>query len=140
MPRGARPGERRGGRAKGTPNKATIEKLAIAERVRKRSRRARKKLAIEVLEEVMNMSYERAMYYAPAEGSMAPNPNENREMCLKYIRLTIQAAKALLPYQRPKFRAIPVPVPAPAPEQDNEANKTRLNLRIFDTTRLRKPG
>lgn len=30
MPRGARPGERRGGRAKGTPNKATAEIREVA--------------------------------------------------------------------------------------------------------------
>ncbi len=42
MPREARPGKHRGGRAKGTPNKATVEKLAIAERVLNKSSMAGK--------------------------------------------------------------------------------------------------
>jgi hypothetical protein len=61
--------------------------------------------------------------------SLAPNPNENEEMCLKYSRLTVQAAKALLPYQNPRIRAISY---APAPEQHNERKKTRLTSKIFD--------
>lgn len=36
MPRGALPGERRGGRQKGTPNKATLTKEAMRERLRER--------------------------------------------------------------------------------------------------------
>jgi hypothetical protein len=124
MPRGARPGERRGGRAKGTPNKATVEKLAIAERVRNRSRRGRKKSAIEVLEEMMNVFYDLAAYYAPAVGSMEPNPNQNEEMFCKYFRLTFQAAKTLAPYQSPKLRAVSF-TSAPEPEQDLDCDKTR---------------
>jgi len=132
MPRGARPGERRGGRAKGTPNKATVEKLAIAERVRNKSRRAGKKLAIEVLEEIMEAFYDRFIYYQPAFGSMAPNPNQDAKLFRKYARLTVAAAKALLPYQSPKFRAISF---APAPEQHDNRKVTRFTLKIFDKPR-----
>jgi hypothetical protein len=62
----------------------------------------------------------------------APNPNENEEMCLKYFRHTIQAAKALLPYQSPKIRAIRL---APAPEQQKDHKEPPLTLRLFDERR-----
>ncbi len=132
MPRGARPGERRGGRAKGTPNKATVEKLAIAERVRNKSRRAGKKLAIAVLQELMSAFAELVAYYQPAVGSMAPNPNQNEKMFRKYARLTFLAAKALLPYQSPKFRPISF---APGPEQHDNRKVARRTLKIFDKPR-----
>jgi hypothetical protein len=78
----------------------------------------------------MEVSYDRFVYYRPALGSMAPSPNEDEEKALKYFRLTLQAAKALAPYQSPKIRAIRL---APAPEQQKDLPP--LTLRLFDERR-----
>jgi hypothetical protein len=132
LPRGARPGERRGGRAKGTPNKATVEKLAIAERVLNKSRMAGKKFAKEVLEELMSVSADMAAYFQPRVGSMAPNPNQSEKKFLKYARLAVATAKALLPYQSPKLRAIVV---ARSPISATTARQPVFTLAVFDKPR-----
>jgi hypothetical protein len=49
MPRGSSPGERRGGRAKGTPNRATVERAAIAARIADEAKMRGQKLGKEYL-------------------------------------------------------------------------------------------
>jgi hypothetical protein len=55
MPRGAKPGERRGGRAKGTVNRATAERALVAELIMNKASMAGRKLGKERLEEFMEM-------------------------------------------------------------------------------------
>ena len=55
MPRGSKPGERRGGRQKGGKNRATLERAVVAERILKETQMTGRKLGKEVLEEFMNM-------------------------------------------------------------------------------------
>src|SRR5262249_43413537 len=76
MGRGAKPGERRGGRLKGSRNKATIERALIAERVANEAKMAGKKLAKEVLDQFMVLFAGMAAYYQPKPvPGMQQNPN-----------------------------------------------------------------
>jgi hypothetical protein len=57
MPNGVRPGERRGGRKKGTPNRATRECALLAKRVvEEQQGNAGRRLAYEILDEFMHCS------------------------------------------------------------------------------------
>lgn len=76
MPRGSRPGERRGGRKKGTPNKATIER-----RIKMRKMHAR---GTDPMTFFMDILADTA------------NPHQERK----------DAAMALLPYFHPKLASI----------------------------------
>lgn len=100
MTAGAKPGERRGGRAKGTPNKATIDRrLAVlqATGVGDYSERlGRVTLAKMVFEmEVL------AEKYHPDRGD---EPNE--ELFFKYATMAASIASDLAPYQSPKLASI----------------------------------
>jgi hypothetical protein len=100
MSAGARPGERRGGRQKGTPNKATIDRrLAVlqATGVGDYSERlGRVTLAKMVFE--MELQAEK---YHPDRGE---EPNE--ELFFKYATMAASIASDLAPYQSPKLAAI----------------------------------
>jgi hypothetical protein len=108
MPRGAKPGERRGGRLKGSKNKATIEREIIAEQTLARARMEGKKLGKEILEEFMIVFAGRAAHYQPRPPELPPNPNADEAKFLAYARLATDCAKSLAPYQSPTFRAIAV--------------------------------
>jgi hypothetical protein len=57
MPRGSRPGERRGGRAKGTPNRTTVERAAIAARIADEANMRGQKLGKEYLAKYAALRY-----------------------------------------------------------------------------------
>jgi len=59
--RGARKGERRGGRTKGTPNRVTIERAIVAERQLTAAKAAGRLLAKEVLAEFLTLFRDRAL-------------------------------------------------------------------------------
>jgi hypothetical protein len=82
MPRGgSKPGERRGGRQRGTPNKRTLGQMAaLAEAgapasLAKTSASSAKKLARDVIEEFMLFCTGMAAHYQPRPPGAAPNPN-----------------------------------------------------------------
>lgn len=130
MPRGgSKPGERRGGRVKGVPNKATMERALIAANTLVKSRAADKKLAKEVLDDFMALFAGMAAHYQPTPPhAMQQNQYGNPAEFEKYARLAVQCAKDLAPYQSPTFRAIVV---APALEQTSGRKQTRFTLTIF---------
>lgn len=140
MPRGARPGERRGGRVKGIPNRKTIERLekeriandlleaAKAETKLEHARGRSTKLAKDVIEDFMNLFAGIATTCQPYPPSQPQNPNFNEERFEKYARMTVDAARELAKYQSPQFRAIVV---APAPSKTDTTAK-RFTLSIFD--------
>jgi hypothetical protein len=122
MPRGAQPGERRGGRTKGTPNKTPLQKAeALAAKVAKADVRAAVKVAVEPLEhklakEVLDWGMQycvaRAAFRRPALADAPPNPNEDEGEFLKWFALAAEFAKTLAPYQSPRLLAHAIKAPA----------------------------
>lgn len=149
MPRGARPGERRGGRAKGTPNKKHTERQIIeaslkstiktkedAERakiaalaVQAAKREGGAKLAKDKLEEYMATLEGMAGFYQPRPPTQQANKNENFDRFITCLDLAVYCAKELAQYQSPKLRA--VMIAAPPPKASGE-KVTRFTLGIFD--------
>src|SRR5690349_15551098 len=119
MPRGSRPGERRGGRTKGTPNRATVERAAIAARIADEANMRGQKLGKELLAK-----------YAGLFDEMADDRRLAGDVAgfERWARLCCATAKDLAPYQSPTFRAVMV---APQPEK-NDTITTTIRLKIFD--------
>jgi hypothetical protein len=128
---GAKPGERRGGRQKGTPNRATVQKQLIAAQIAERTvadaRTAGRKLAKEVLENFMFGFADLAEHYKPTPEVERPNPHADEDKFAQYAELAIDCAKALAPYQSPTFRAVVV-----APAVEPKEKRIRFTLNIFD--------
>ena len=127
MPR-AQKGQRFGGRAKGVPNKATLQKALIAERTVADARMSGRKLAKEILDDFMQLFAGMAAHYQPTPPDRPQNPSQDEPMFEKYGRLAVETAKALANYQSPTFRAIVV---APPPEEKGEMRK-RFTLTVFE--------
>ena len=108
---GSKPGERRGGRKKGSLNKATIERALMAEREVANANETRQKLAKDHLEELVN-------FYA----RMAISKPDEVE---KWSKLRIEAASRLAPYQSPKLGVVMIQPPS---EQDRLAQMTDEEL------------
>lgn len=156
MPRGAAPGERRGGRTKGKKNRGTIEKERVAAEIAARTvmdaRVAGKKLAKEVLEEFMFLFAGMAATYQPLPpGTITPPGHEpDPAKFNEYARLTVHCASKLAPYQSPTFAAIAISTPGlPVPSQPSGDNVIRLDdpialarvyARIVSGSRERKFG
>lgn len=134
MPRG--PGKHGGprpnsGAPKG-PKPATILKIeraniqeqidASIEKAVTRIEKARadgKKLAVDVLEDFMNLFAGMAAHHQPLPPQQGRNPNEDRVLFMEYSGRAIDCASQLAGYQSPKFKAIAVAasMPFPAPQQ-----------------------
>lgn len=96
-------GERIGGRQKGTPNKATMERLLRAERATRDAKAAGRKIAKDVLDDFMTLFAGAAAYYQPKAGNEGV---ADETKFLSYATLAIDCAKALAPFQSPTFRSI----------------------------------
>ena len=130
MPR-AKGTPKTGGRVKGQPNKATVEKTIIAERIMSEATMSGKKLGKEVLDDFMGVFASMAAYYQPRpgpDGKLTGNPVGNEDKFQQYARLAMQAAKDLAPFQSPTFRAVVV---APAPQQNTGSKVTKFTFGIF---------
>jgi hypothetical protein len=108
---GSKPGERRGGRKKGSLNKATIERALMAEREIATASETRQKLAKDHLEELVD-------FYARMSIS---EPDEVE----KWSKLRMEAASRLAPYQSPKLGVVMIEPPS---EQDRLAQMTDEEL------------
>jgi hypothetical protein len=128
MPRGSKPGERRGGRKKGVPGRTTV---AIEEVAKKHGliTRPGQKLVKDELLKVFEICLGMAARYQPRPDQDSPTGNlaEFKE----WIRISIECGKAIMPYQSPTFRAIVV---APAPDSSKGDDATRFTLKIFEST------
>lgn len=113
MPRGASKGQRRGGRIKGTPNKVTVERTAVAMEVLRSNVRAGKKLAIDVLDELMILSIGLAAKYQEWPASAGVNPTEDVDKFFRYAEFGVLCAGKLSQHQSPTFKAIAVIPPPP---------------------------
>jgi hypothetical protein len=121
MPRGSRPGERRGGRSKGTPNRATVERAAIAARIADEVKMRGQKLGKELLAK-----------YAQVFDEMADERRQAGDVpgFERWARLACATAKDLAPYQSPTYRAVVI-----APPHDKPGDDVRvINLKIFEDT------
>ena len=145
--RGAKPGERRGGRAKGKKNRATIERELLAERIlNENSSKPGRKLGKEVLEEFTVM-------FGGLAGAFQPQPSvpgapitpadleawskgPKEPMFEKYAKLALKAAEALAQYQSPKFASVSVPAPPPP---STGAVRKKFTVGIFDGQGRRAP-
>jgi hypothetical protein len=123
MPRGARPGERRGGRVKGQPNKTTVERMRRAELDVAAARARGEKLGKEVLRDYMLIFQERAERYRKP-------PHADEAKFEKYAQLAVDCARWLAPYESPTFRSIAV---MPAPPEGERVK--RFTLRVFESGR-----
>ena len=120
MPRGAAPGERRGGRAKGKLNQATLDKAVRAEADVIRHEVSGKKLAKDVLEDYMFAFHAIAAVYQNAiiealRTGLQPAPSDV-EKFKDWGTLVTKTAADLAKYQSPTFRAIAVTMPQPLPK------------------------
>ena len=101
MPRGSLPGERRGGRKKGVPNKVNIERaVQVATDVGKAS--AAGKLPKETLLEVMRYFRGMAAKHQPG------GPEENESKFIKYLELAGDFASKAAPYYHPRLTTVTV--------------------------------
>ena len=106
MPRGSAPGERRGGRAPGTPNKATVE------------RRMRVQAGLEAAKLTGKLPLD-IMLTVAAGGPEADKISDRQ----------LQAAIAAAPYVHPKLAAVAVKdVTPPDPEREEKARLIRKKL------------
>jgi hypothetical protein len=120
MRRGSRPGERRGGRTKGTPNRATVERSAIAARITAEANMRGQPLAKEILAK-----------YAARFDKMADARHLAGDVAgfERWARLACATAKDLAPYQSPTYRAVVI---TPPPDEGDDV--TVIDLKIFDHT------
>jgi hypothetical protein len=139
MPRGgSKPGERRGGRQKGTPNKVTAEQALSAERVLAKAKVSGRRLGKEVLDYYMHVFAEIADSERAAALTEKPeNAREHEARFERFAKYAIDCAHKLAPYQSPTFRAVVV---APSPSQGQVEKVTRFTLRIFEPRRSDEPS
>ena len=102
MPRGSAPGERRGGRAPGTLNKATVE------------RRLRAQAGLQAARTTGVLPLD-IMLTVAAGGPEADKITDRQ----------LQAAIAAAPYVHPKLAAVAVNDVTPDPEREEKARRTR---------------
>lgn len=117
MPRGAKPGERRGGRAKGVPNKKTVERQII-KAVEAGAPNAPAGIAKHVLEEFMMIfrgmaaNVQQRIIVDPSkipEDKRAEYLREYRanvDEFERWAKLAVHTAHWVAPYQSPTFKAI----------------------------------
>lgn len=114
MPRGAKPGERRGGRAIGVLNRGTIEKAIKAERVIANAKASGGKLAVEHMQDFIGVLAGMAAYYQPTfPGMKQSNPFGNDKEFERWFRCFLDLAKTLAPFESPTMRSIQMEVGTP---------------------------
>src|SRR5258708_6920948 len=122
---GSKPGQRRGGRKKGSLNLATRERAAIAAGTVLEAKTTGRPLAKDVLSDFTEIFKSMAVRYQPLAG----NQNADEARFEKGARLAVDCAARTAPFQSPTFRAVTV-APAEAPGDDVRV----INLKIFDHT------
>lgn len=107
--KGAPKGHRYGGRVKGTPNKATIERALIAKRImEEQGTKPGRKLAREVLDDFMHLFMGMAAIHQPLPQGVAAGPGQQPDegKFLTFAGLAMTAAEKLAPYQSPRLKAV----------------------------------
>lgn len=140
MPRGAKPGERRGGGIKkGQKQKRTLERAALAERVlAEAAGKPGRKLGRELIEEFAVMFAGLAAAFQPHPSVQgAPLSQADMEVWAKsykeplfekYAKLAAKCANDFADFQSPRMSRVQVAAPAPDPG----SRKKKFTVGIFD--------
>lgn len=120
MPKGSniKKGMRPGGRARGTVNRATLEKVIRAEMQTADAKARGLKLAVDVLQDYMHIFHREAEKYRPSEKMRGVKSTPREKKFLTYAKLTVDTANDLAAFQSPKFKAIQVIAPPPVQNQN----------------------
>lgn len=129
-------GTRIGGRQKGTPNKATLEKRAKAAAALAAEKNApfeERELAKDALMRIARLAEGAAAVSRPTTESdielgAKPNPDGNWERFHDWVRLTAWCYKAAADFQSPKMLGVAV---APAPQKP-DGKPEIVRLRVFE--------
>lgn len=134
-------GKRYGGRAKGTPNKATVEKEAAAVQAHiDAADKARKtgdfKHSMTEMMKAVKLAEGFAGACQPAiikdaKGKMTFEGGDIQLFGAWYDRW-FKTIEVLAKYQMPQMKPIDAPAPPPDPDAINKANRRVIKLRIFD--------
>ena len=125
MSRGSKPGERRGGRQKGTLNRSTIARqLAVKQALGTYDGR----LAKDMLHEAMSSMHLLAMKYHPEAGE---EPDEG--LFVKYMDLAAKFATGLIGYQAPKLTMVKVAGDSNNPLFREGVTSTEIRERIKES-------
>jgi len=116
MPRGSKPGERRGGRKPGSRNKTTAQRAA---QIEKEIRESGQRLAIERLNDVAQEFFDLAEQYKP---STSTTPDEHKYV--QYLSKVASILADLAPYQSSKLQSTTL-----RGDRDQPINHT-LNVRF----------
>lgn len=144
MPRGAKPGHKRGGRVKGQKNIATREREILAAEIAKRqmSRAVEqgRELAVEALERYAKLFEGAASVFRPVtekevEAGNPPNPMGDWDKFRTWLGEARDTMKELAKYQSPQLRAIAI---APTPIVEEDHTKT-FTLTVFEGGRSLPP-
>jgi hypothetical protein len=140
MPRGAKPGERRGGRARGQPNKASVERAALAERIIAEAEgKPGMKLGKEMLQEFAVMFGGLAAAFQPV--GTGPNgtlteadiktwaESYKEPLFEKYAKMAAKVANDFADFQSPRLARIQTAAPPPDPRGPI---KKKFTINIFD--------
>ena len=116
--RGALPGERRGGRAKGTPNKRKSDKALVRldeaeDEVRAIRAEGFKigKLGKDLLAEIDEWAFRLAKKFAPKEnekGKMFWESPGDEARFERYLKLCVECARARAAYESPRYAAVAI--------------------------------
>ena len=111
MPRGG--ARANAGREQGSKNKKTIERELLAARIQAeqahaQGQRPNRKLAREVLDDLMHTFLGMAAQHQPLQVGQLPGPGQvpDENKFVTYATLAGQHAALLAPYQSPKFKAV----------------------------------
>ena len=140
MSRGSAPGERRGGRQKGTPNKRTVAKLMDAGRAIADTKKMDSVRAKNVLSDLTKTAVGFAAHYqqkmmafdGTPENAGKLVPQEIVDRFMAGLNTAIRAATALAPYQDPKLSAIKVsmsPFDVPEVPKVIDGKATKIDLK-----------
>lgn len=95
------------GRPKGTPNRATVQRVEQARIAVENANKAGKKLSKDILEEFAHLFASLAAYHQPIpQGQpVPPNRRPDEARFLTYAKLAVDTAAKSADFQSPKFRA-----------------------------------
>lgn len=146
MPSGAKPGERRGGRQRGTLNKATVERKAKALVALTRQADAsfeHRELAKDALMRLAIFAEGAAAATRPTteadiKGGSEINPDGDWDRHKGWIELSGRLYKWAADFQSPRMLGIAMAPPPPPTIEGGEEQRVRMTLRVFEGGRMIK--